>query len=130
MPLFSFLDNNLSKYQWIFASLGICNDIMEVWYGIADREILSSFGVNCLRHAHILVLNNNLSKCCWIFTKLLGYYACVAFISYNHPCHTYMTIRLTFTTFWTNSAENILKYFFKKTGFYISCKLSLVRQYA
>ena len=30
MPMFSFLDNNLSKYQWIFTKLGMFFDIVEV----------------------------------------------------------------------------------------------------
>ena len=30
MPTFSFPDNNLSKYQWISAKLGMCIDIVEI----------------------------------------------------------------------------------------------------
>ena len=26
--------DNLSKYQWIFTKLGICIDIVQVWFGI------------------------------------------------------------------------------------------------
>ena len=32
---FSFPDDNLSKQQWIFTKLGMCIDIMEIWFGIA-----------------------------------------------------------------------------------------------
>ena len=40
---FSFPDDNLSKHQWIFTKLGMCIDIMEIWYGIANGQILSNF---------------------------------------------------------------------------------------
>ena len=53
---FSFPDDNLSKHQWIFTKLGICIDIVEIWFGIANGQISSIFdGVICLRHAHIFV---------------------------------------------------------------------------
>ena len=43
-----FPGNNLSKCQWIFSKLGICIDIMEIWFGIAIGQILSIFDrVNC-----------------------------------------------------------------------------------
>ena len=29
-PIFSFLDDNLSKYQWVFTKLGLCIYIMEM----------------------------------------------------------------------------------------------------
>ena len=43
MPLFSFPDDNLRKYQWIFAKLGMCINIVEIWFWIANRQILSIF---------------------------------------------------------------------------------------
>ena len=43
MAIFSFLDDNLSKCQWIFTKLGICIDIVEIWFGIANGQILSFF---------------------------------------------------------------------------------------
>ena len=50
----SFLDDNLSKHQWIFTKLGMCIDIVEIWFGIANRQFSSNFDwVNCPRHAHI-----------------------------------------------------------------------------
>ena len=53
---FSFQDDNLSKHQWIFTKLGMCIDIVEIWLGIANGQILSNFdGVICPRHAHIFV---------------------------------------------------------------------------
>ena len=53
---FSFPDDNLSKHQWIFTKLSICIDIVEIWFGIANGQILPIFyGVICPRHAHIFV---------------------------------------------------------------------------
>ena len=53
---FSFPDDNLSKHQWIFTKLGMCIDIVEIWFEIANGQISSNFdGVICLRHAHIFV---------------------------------------------------------------------------
>ena len=55
-PIFSFPDDNLSKQQGIFTKLAIYIDIKEIWFGIANGQILSNFyGVICPRHAHILV---------------------------------------------------------------------------
>ena len=51
MSIFLFLNNNLSKYQWIFTKLVVCIDIMEIWFWIANAQILSSFNrVICLQH--------------------------------------------------------------------------------
>ena len=48
---FSFPDDNLSIHQWIFTKLDMCIDIMEIWFGIANGQILSNFyGVICRRH--------------------------------------------------------------------------------
>ena len=41
--IFSFPDDNLSKYQWILTKLGTCIDIKEVWFGIASGQISSIF---------------------------------------------------------------------------------------
>ena len=55
-PIFSFPDDYFSKHQWIFTKLGMCIDIVEVWFGIANDQISSIFdGVICPRHAHIFV---------------------------------------------------------------------------
>ena len=43
MSVFSFPDDNLSKYQWIFSKLDMCIDIGETWFGIADGKISSIF---------------------------------------------------------------------------------------
>ena len=42
-PIFSFPDYNLSKEQEIFTKLGICIDIKEIWFGIANEQISSIF---------------------------------------------------------------------------------------
>ena len=45
---FLFPDDNLSKRQWIFTKLGMCIDIVEIWFGIANGQISSIFyGVIC-----------------------------------------------------------------------------------
>ena len=41
--IFSFLDDNLSKYKWIFNKLSMCFDIEEIWFGIANGQISSIF---------------------------------------------------------------------------------------
>ena len=40
LSVFLFLVDNLSKYQWIFTKLGMCIDIVEIWFGIANGQIL------------------------------------------------------------------------------------------
>ena len=39
--IFSFQDNNLCKFQWIFTQLHMRIDTVEIWFGIAifDRDI-------------------------------------------------------------------------------------------
>ena len=56
MPIFSFPDDNLSKYQGILIKLALCIDFKEIWFGIANGQIsLNVYGVICSRHAHIFV---------------------------------------------------------------------------
>ena len=38
-----FPDDNLSKHQWIFTKLGVCIDIVEIWFGIANGLISSHY---------------------------------------------------------------------------------------
>ena len=35
-----FLDDYLNKHQWIFNKFGMCIDIVEIWFGIANVPIL------------------------------------------------------------------------------------------
>ena len=47
----SFLDDNLNKCQWIFTKLCMCINIVGIWFGIANGQILANFdGVICPRH--------------------------------------------------------------------------------
>ena len=41
--IFSFPDDNLSKYWWIFTNLGMCIDIMDICFEIAKGQISSIF---------------------------------------------------------------------------------------
>ena len=68
MPIFSFLDDNVSKRQWIFTKLGICIDIVEICFDIANGQISSNF---CQRHAPIFSFpDDNMSKFQGNLTKL------------------------------------------------------------
>ena len=49
---FSFLDDNLSKYQGLFTKLAMCIDIMEICFGIANGQISSIFELS----AHITIV--------------------------------------------------------------------------
>ena len=57
--IFSFLDDNFSKYQCSFMKLGMSIDIVEIWFGIADGQISAcdtsvvSFQDNNCRKQHI-----------------------------------------------------------------------------
>ena len=57
MSVFSFQDNNFSKYQWIFTKLCICIAVVEIWFGIylmgEFRQFLTR--VICLGHVLIFV---------------------------------------------------------------------------
>ena len=68
---FSFLDNNLSKCQWIFIKLGMCIDIVKIWFGIANGQILSIFLWSYLpKTCPYFGFRMITSKHQWIFTKL------------------------------------------------------------
>ena len=43
MPIFSFLGDNLCKFQGILPKLGTGIDIKQIWFGIANWQILSMF---------------------------------------------------------------------------------------
>ena len=72
MSVFSFPDNNFSKYQWIFTKLGVCFNFVETWFGISDGKILSIFDELSASNTVIIFYfkDNNLSKSQWIFTKV------------------------------------------------------------
>ena len=57
MPIFSFPDDNLGKYQEILTKLGTCIDMKEICFGIANGKISSMFDrVICPRHDNSGVL--------------------------------------------------------------------------
>ena len=66
MSIFSFLSDNLSKYQWIFTKLDMCIDIVDFRIGIANGQISSILdGVICPPHdsggvlsLRIFIINN------------------------------------------------------------------------
>ena len=50
-PIFSFPDNNWSKYQGILSKFGTCIDIKEIWFGIANGQISAIFDrIICPQH--------------------------------------------------------------------------------
>ena len=50
-----FLDNNLGKYECIFTKLGMCIDILEIWFGIANEQISSILTEVSARHMSIFI---------------------------------------------------------------------------
>ena len=55
--MFSFPDDYLIKCQGILTKLGTCIDMKEIWFGIANGQILPMFDrVICLRHDNGRVL--------------------------------------------------------------------------
>ena len=68
-PIFSFPDDNLSKPLWIVTKRGMCIDIVEVWFGIANGQISSNFELVICGDTPIFSFPDNLSKCQGILTK-------------------------------------------------------------
>ena len=63
ISVFSFLDNNFSKYQWIFTKLGMCIYFVEIRFGIANGQSSSIFTVLSARHRSIFsFLDDNFCK--------------------------------------------------------------------
>ena len=59
-----FPDDNLSKHQWIFTKLGMCIDIMEIWFGISNGQISSNLTeFSAEDKPKFLFPDDNLSKC-------------------------------------------------------------------
>ena len=68
---FSFPDDNLSKHQWIFTKFGMCIDIVEIWFGIANGQIRRILTELSAQDMPIFSFpNDNLSKSQGILTKL------------------------------------------------------------
>ena len=54
--VFLFPYDNLRKYQWIFSRLGLCIDIVKIWFGLLTGKFCQFFDrVICLPHVHIFV---------------------------------------------------------------------------
>ena len=69
--VFSFRDDNFSKYQWIFTQLGMSIDSVEICLGIANDQIYQSLTeLSACSTTVFSFQDNNLSKSHWIFTKL------------------------------------------------------------
>ena len=65
---FSFPVDNFGKHQWIFTKLGMCIDIVEIWFGIANGQIFTELSA---RDTPIFSFpDDNLSKYLGILTKL------------------------------------------------------------
>ena len=68
---FSFTDYNLSKCQWIFTKLGVCIDIVEIWFWIVMGKFCQFLTeLSACNRSVFSFTDDNLSKCQWIFTKL------------------------------------------------------------
>ena len=50
MSAFSFPDDNLRKYHWIFIKLGMCISIVEIWCGITNGQITSTLAESSAHH--------------------------------------------------------------------------------
>ena len=63
------MGNDLSKCQWIFTELGVCFDIVEIWFGTANGQIssiLTELSAAKLPYFHFQI-NFSIQ---WLFTKL------------------------------------------------------------
>ena len=67
-----FADDNFSKDQWISTKLGMCIDIVEIWFQIAYEQF-SSISVTVICPPYILIFAYRRKfeyQYQWIFTKL------------------------------------------------------------
>ena len=62
--VFRFIDDELSKYQWIFIKRGMCIDIVEIWFGITNGQISSIFELSA---CHTIVAGHN--RCMFLFLQ-------------------------------------------------------------
>ena len=70
-PFFVFVFVNLSKHKWIFTKFGMCIDIVEILFGIANGRISSNFDRVIRGDMPIFSFpDDNLSKRQWIFSEL------------------------------------------------------------
>ena len=104
--VFSFPDDNLSKHQWIFTKLGMCIDIVEIWFGIANGQISSIFDGSYLPETHpyfrfrtITWVNNkgflpNLLHALTLRRSGLGFLVVKFLRSYLPETHPYFRFRM------------------------------------
>ena len=59
---FSFSDNNLSIYQWVFTKLGMCIDSVEIWFGLLTGKFHEFFTVTCHHTSIFLFPDDYLTK--------------------------------------------------------------------
>ena len=71
MSIFSFTDDNFSKYQWIIAKLVVCIDIMMICLGLLMGKFCQFLtGLSARDMSVFSFLDNNFSKYQWILIKL------------------------------------------------------------
>ena len=70
LSIFSFPEDNLSKYKWKFTKLGVCIDSVEVWFGILLMGKFHPFLTALSAHDTLVFsfTDNNFNKYQWIFT--------------------------------------------------------------
>ena len=54
MSIFLFMDDNFSKNQ-IFTKLGLCIDIVEIWFGLLMGKFHQFLTVICPQHVRIFI---------------------------------------------------------------------------
>ena len=69
-PVFSFPDDTLSECQWMFTKLGMCIDIVKIWFGVPMGKFRQFLTDICRITSGFLFQDDNLSKYQQIFTKL------------------------------------------------------------
>ena len=71
LPIHISFPDCLSKHQWIFTKLGMCIDVVEIWFGTANGQISLNFDRFICRDTPIFSFpDHNLSKYQGILTKL------------------------------------------------------------
>ena len=64
MSVFSFMDDNLNKYQWIFTKLGMCLDIVEIDLALLMGKCRQFLAELSSRNRSVFsFLYDNFSKC-------------------------------------------------------------------
>ena len=97
-------------YQWLFTKLGVFIDIVEICFGIADRQILSIFDrVICPGHVHILIPGRYLTK----YLCKLG--VCIDIVNITSALGSLMVEFHLFLTEWSARNTSVFFFFFFRT---------------